>query len=178
MRGALSLASAVLFLAFSVALAVLAVIVDMEAQRTLESDVQLTAKSVAEFVASQIRDAVLSASIPGVKQIKKALWVPDSFYGFDDVAVSVCVGNRDGNIYVNVTMSATRGRGVASAQATEWIFNVTSWAEVYERGVYLLGSYAPCPGAALPQTCIADNMVDLGRGGCAVAIFDAEIYIG
>ncbi len=177
MRGALSLTSVVLFMAFTAALAAIAVVVDMEAQRALDADVRLTAKSVAEFVASQIRDAVSSASIPGVKSLKKVLLVPNSFYGFDSAVVSVCVGNRNGNIYVNVTLSATRGRGVASAQATEWTFNVTGWAVANGRGVYLVGSYVPCPGVALPQDCIVDGMVDIRRDGCAATILDAMVYI-
>jgi hypothetical protein len=173
-RGAVSLASAVLFMAVAAALAVIAAVVNMIAQGVLEDDAQAAAQSAADFVASQIRDAVLCASVPGVVSVRKDLLVPGTFYGFDSAAAAVCVGNKDGNIYVNVTLSAARGSGVARAAATAWVFNITDG-----KVVLIEGSYAPCPGAVLPRECVAGSAVNLTRPGCAAAIFNgATIYLG
>jgi hypothetical protein len=177
MRGAVSVVTVVLFLAFAAALAVLAFIVDTQAQRVLELDTQTAASSAADFVASQVRDAVTSGAVPGVALIEKALLIPHTFYGFDTASASVCIGNSGGNIYVNVTLATTRGTGSAYASATSWVFNVTSWALTNGKGVYLRGSFGHCPNYQIPQQCIVNGMLDLASPGCAALIDKASIFI-
>jgi hypothetical protein len=177
MRGAVSVVTVVLFLAFAAALAVLAFVVDTQAQRVLELDTQTAASSAADFVASQVRDAVSSGAVPGVASIRKALLIPQTFYGFDTATVSVCIGNSGGNIYVNVTLATTRGAGSAYASATSWVFNVTSWALTNGKGVYLVGSFRQCPNYQIPQQCVVDGMLDLASPGCAALVDRASIYV-
>lgn len=77
MRGAASLTTLILFISFAAALSILAYIVDFYAQQVLQGDVENTAESVAEFVSSQIRDAVASGAVPGVVALKKTINSPE-----------------------------------------------------------------------------------------------------
>ena len=179
MRGAISTSALIIFVAFAAAVAVLAYIVDMRAQWVLERDVASLAQSAADFAASQIRDSLTAASIPGVVELNRSLLVPRDFYGFDTAGVSICVGNRDGFLYVNVTAMGTRGRGSATAKATAWLYNVTKWAIDHGRVVYLVGQYGPC--GSPPSACFATvrgvAVVNLTRPGCSAALVESGVWI-
>ncbi|ABO07523.1 hypothetical protein Pcal_0083 [Pyrobaculum calidifontis JCM 11548] len=183
MRGSISTSALILFVAFAATVAVLAYIVDMRAQWVLERDVESLAQSAADFAASQIRDSLAAASIPGVVELNRSLLVPRDFYGFDTAGVSICVGNRGGFLYVNVTASGTRGRGSATAKATAWLYNVTKWAIDHGRVVYLVGQYGPC--GSPPSTCFATvivgarkvAVVNLTRPGCSAMLVKSGVWI-
>ncbi|WP_333639224.1 hypothetical protein [Pyrobaculum aerophilum] len=175
MRGAASLTTLILFISFAAALSILAYIVDFYAQQVLQGDVENTAESVAEFVSSQIRDAVASGAVPGVVALKKQLIVPRNFYALDAASLSLCVGNAGGNIYVNVTLTGIRGRGEATAVATSWVYNITAWSALGGKKVYLSGVFTPCGSPT--SECFAGGLVNLTRPGCAASPIDASIVI-
>jgi len=179
MKGVISTSALILFVAFAAAVAVLAYIVDTRAQWVLERDVESLAQSATDFAASQIRDSLAAASIPGVVELRRSLLVPRDFYGFDTAGVSICVGNRDGFLYVNATASGTRGRGSATAKATAWLYNVTKWAVDHGRVVYLVGQYGPC--GSPPPTCFTTvrgvAAVNLTRPGCSATLVKSSVWI-
>lgn len=178
MRGVVSTSAVVLFIAFAAAVAILAVLVDMYAQWVLEEDVGLLASSVADFIASQVRDLLAGASLPGVYMINQTVFIPRTFFGFDSAGVSICVKNEGGFLYVNVTAVGQRGRGEAWATAVAWTYNVTKWAVEHRKGLYLAGRFVPydCRGGQpLPGGCVAGGLLDLTKSGCSALLVDVSL---
>ena len=166
-----SVTTVILFLSFAAALAVLAYLIDTYAQWALENDVGNIAAGVADFVASQIRDAVSSGAVPGVREISKKLLIPTSFYSLDAAGVVVVVGNDGGNLYVNATVTGLRGKGTATASRVAWIYNVTSWAASNGKGLYLVGNYIPL------SQCDTALGFDLTTPGCRAQLVDASLRV-
>ncbi len=169
-----------LFFAVAAAMAILAVLVDMYAQSVLEEDVKLLANAVADYVASQVRDVVSSGSLPGVVSVRQKLFIPSAFFGFDSAAASVCMGNENGFLYVEVTAAGVRGRGEARASAVVWVYNVTKWSLNHGKALTLVGSFTPVDcksGSPLPPGCINAGGLDLTRVGCSALLINASIYV-
>lgn len=181
MRGAVSTSALVLFMAFAAAVAILAVLVDMYAQTVLEEDVRLLASSVADFTASQMRDFLASASLPGVYMVRQKVFIPQTFFGFDSAGVSICVENDGGFLYVNVTAVGQRGRGEAWATAVAWSYNVTKWAVESGKSLYLVGSFTPYDCKRGRPTsgvgCVWGSVLDLTRPGCAALLADVSLCV-
>lgn len=166
-----SLTTVILFLSFAAALAILAYLIDTYAQWALENDVGSIAASVADFLASQIRDVVSSGAVPGVREVSKKLLIPTSFYSLDAASVVVVVGNDGGNLYVNATVTGLRGKGAATASRVAWIYSITSWAAHNGRGLYLVGQYV-----SLSQ-CDTAVCFNITTPGCRAQIIDASLRV-
>lgn len=174
-----STSAVVLFIAMATAVTILAVLVDMYAQSVLEEDVRLLANSVADYVASQVRDVIAAGSLPGVISLRQKLFTPQTFFGFDTAAVSICLGNERGFVYVNVTAAGTRGRGEARASAVVWAYNVTKWSREHGKVLTLVGDYSQvdCNGRPLSNGCKNGGGLNLTRDGCSVLVINASLYV-
>jgi len=141
---------------------IIAYIVNMQAQAVFQDEANAAAQTLADSVANQLRVGVASILLPNVRRFNLSISLPLYSPPFDAFYYEVMLKNEEevkkkGVLVVYVNLTAYRGAGIAFANASKAVYNVTS---IYGVSVCAEGN------TPLAQCGCGPGLVNLSKPGC------------
>lgn len=140
--------------------AVVAYIVDAQAQMVFQEEVRSAANALLDSLVNQLRMGVSTALLPGVYKFTQSLSLPSYSPPFDAFYYTIKMVNKGGVLYVEVNMTAYRGHAVAYAAVSRAVFHVSALSKPEGRVLIYgeIGSSYRCD--------VGGGWVDLTSDGC------------